>query len=81
MKVLEVAETFRGRAWIAEADRQIVRLDMRAADAVSIGWGIVGRIYEGSRFVFSRRKIEDTWLPAEVIFEASGRTLLSARSS
>jgi hypothetical protein len=69
---------FEGRAWIAEADHQIVRLDMRAADDVSIGWGIVGRIYEGSRFV---RKIEDTWLPAEVIFEASRRTLLSASSS
>jgi hypothetical protein len=44
------------------------------ADDVSIGWAIVGRIYEGSRFVFSRRTIEDTWLPAEVIFEpADGR--------
>jgi hypothetical protein len=67
---------FEGRAWIAESDHQVARLEMRAADDVSIGWGIIGRVYEGSRFVFSRRKIEDTWLPAEVIFEASGRTLL-----
>jgi hypothetical protein len=67
---------FEGRAWIAEADYQIARIDMHAIDDVSIGWGIVGRIHQGSRFVFSRRKVEDTWLPAELIFEGSGRTLL-----
>jgi hypothetical protein len=67
---------FEGRAWIDETDHQVARLDMRAANDVSIGWGIIGRVDEGSRFVYSRRKVEDTWLPAEVIFEASGRTLL-----
>jgi hypothetical protein len=70
---------FAGEVWISEADHQIVRLDMRALDDVSIGWGIVGRVHEGSRFVFARRKVEDAWLPAEVTFEASGRTLLFRR--
>jgi hypothetical protein len=70
---------FAGEVWISEADHQIVRLDMRALDDVSIGWGIVGRVHKGSRFVFARRKIEDTWLPAEVTFQATGRTLLFRR--
>jgi len=67
---------FGGEAWISADDYQIARLDMRALDDVSIGWGIVGRVHKGSRFVFARRKVEDAWLPAEVTFEASGRTLL-----
>ena len=67
---------FAGDVWIAEADHQIVRLDMRALDDVSIGWGIVGRVHAGSRFVFARRKIDGAWLPSEVTFQATGRTLL-----
>ncbi len=67
---------FVGRIWVAEADYQIVRLDMRAARDVSIGWGVIGRIDEGSRMQFSRRRFEDVWLPAELSYEASGRTLM-----
>ena len=67
---------FAGDVWIAEADHQIVRLDMRALDDVSIGWGIVGRVHEASRFVFARRKVDGAWLPSEVTFQATGRTLL-----
>ena len=52
------------------------KLDMRALDDVSIGWGILGRVHEGSRFVFSRRRFEGAWLPSQVIFDATGRTLL-----
>lgn len=70
---------FAGDVWISEADHQIARLDMHALDDVSIGWGIVGRVHKGSRFVFARRKVEDTWLPSEVTFQASGRTLLFRR--
>jgi hypothetical protein len=67
---------FAGRIWISEPDYQIAKLDMRALDDVTIGWGIVGRVHAGSRFVFSRRKFQDTWLPAEVVFDGTGRTLL-----
>ena len=67
---------FEGRAWISEGDYQIARLEMRARDDVTIGWGFLGRVHEGSRFVFARRKFEDAWLPAEVVFDATGRTLL-----
>ena len=67
---------FEGRAWIAEEDYQVARLEMRARDDVTIGWGILGRVHEGSRFVFTRRKFENAWLPAEVVFDATGSTLL-----
>jgi hypothetical protein len=67
---------FEGRIWVAEADHQIARVELNAIDDVSIGWGILGRVDEGSRFVFARRKVDGAWLPAEVSFDATGRTLL-----
>jgi hypothetical protein len=70
---------FAGDIWISEADYQIARLDMRAIDDVSIGWGIVGRVHKGSRFVFARRHVQGAWLPSEVTFEATGRTMLFRR--
>jgi hypothetical protein len=70
---------FAGEVWISESDYQIARLDMRAIDDVSIGWGIVGRVHKGSRFIFARRKVEDTWLPSQVTFDATGRSLLFRR--
>jgi hypothetical protein len=70
---------FAGDVWVSEADHQIARLEMRALDEVSIGWGIVGRVHQGSRILFARRKVDDSWLPAEITFEGSGRTLLFRR--
>jgi hypothetical protein len=70
---------FEGRVWIAEADNQIVKLDMRAREDVTIGWGILGRVHEGSRFTFARHWFDGVWLPSEVVFDASGRTLLFRR--
>lgn len=67
---------FAGRIWIAESSSLIAALEMRAIDDVSIGWGVLGRLHEGSRFYVRRRKVDGTWLPSEVTYEASGRTLL-----
>ena len=67
---------FDGQLWVAEADYQIVKIDMRAVDDITIGWGVVGRIHKGSRVLYSRRRFENAWLPAEITYEASGRTLI-----
>lgn len=67
---------FAGRLWVAESDYQLVRLEMRAIEDVTIGWGVIGRLHEGSRLRYARRRVGDTWLPAELTYEASGRTLL-----
>ena len=39
---------FEGHLWVAEADYQIVKIDMRATSDVTIGWGVVGRIHKGT---------------------------------
>lgn len=70
---------FGGRVWIGEKDYVVAKLDMQALEDVMIGWGIIGRLHAGSRYMFARQKFEGTWLPAEVKFDASGRTLLFRR--
>jgi hypothetical protein len=67
---------FEGYLWLAEADYQIVKVDMHATSDVTIGWGFVGRIHKGSRVLYVRRWVGSTWLPAETTYEASGRTLV-----
>jgi hypothetical protein len=67
---------FEGHLWVAEADYQIVKVDMRATSDVTIGWGVVGRIQKGSRVLYVRRRINNAWLPTETTYEASGRTLI-----
>jgi hypothetical protein len=67
---------FEGQLWVAEADYQVVKIDMRATSDVTIGWGVVGRIHKGSHVLYVRRRFENAWLPAETTYEASGRTLI-----
>jgi len=69
-------KNFEGYLWLAEADYQIVKVDMQAMSDVTIGWGVVGRIHKGSRVLYLRRWVETAWLPAETTYEASGRTLI-----
>ena len=39
---------FSGRIWIAEADHQVVKIDMVANDDISIGLGLVGRVHRAA---------------------------------
>jgi hypothetical protein len=42
-----------------------------------VGWGILGRVHEGSVFTFERRKINgEVWLPHFSRIEIKGRSLL-----
>jgi hypothetical protein len=68
---------FKGRAWVSDHDYQVAKVEMEALDDISIGFGLVGRVHQGSKFTFSRTRVNDeVWLPVEMKFEASGRTLL-----
>ena len=68
---------FKGHAWVCNDDYQVARIEMEAIDDITIGWGLLGRVHEGSKFTFVRKKVNgEIWLPAEAKFEASGRTLL-----
>jgi hypothetical protein len=67
---------FSGRMWLAANDYALVKLDMRAFEDITVGWGVIGRLNEGSRVFYRRHRFEHAWLPAELTFDVSGRTLL-----
>jgi len=74
-----IMRSFSGRAWISESDYELVRLEVEAIDTVSIGFGLLARVYKGSRFSFERRKINDeVWLPASAKYSLSARVALFA---
>jgi hypothetical protein len=62
-----------GRAWIAEDDHNLARLEAEIIDPISIGAGILAKLQKGSTLTFERRKINgEIWLPirAEVLLNA-----------
>ena len=68
---------FAGRIWVVEGDGEIVKVDLTAFDDISVGAGIVGRVHEGARLEFVRRRVNDeAWLPASSHITAKGKTLL-----
>lgn len=68
---------FEGRAWVSEADAELLRLELVAVDTIWIGLGIVGRVHEGTRITYTRRPDPTgVWFPARARIEARGRTLL-----
>jgi hypothetical protein len=70
-------KNFSGRAWIAEQDCQLIRVELEAIGDVSMGFGFLARFYKGSRVVFERRRVSDTvWLPSELSYTVGGRVLL-----
>jgi hypothetical protein len=68
---------FAGKLWVAEADGSVVKLDLTAFDDISVGYGVVGRVHQGARLEFVRRRVNnEAWLPASSHISAKGRTLL-----
>lgn len=70
----KIMKKFTARAWVSEADYELVRVDVEAIDTVSIGLGLLARVHKGTRASFTRRKINDeVWLPASASYTASAR--------
>ena len=73
----KLLKKIRARAWVAEADYQIARIEAEVIDDVTYGWGILARLHKGTRAEFVRRKVNgEVWLPARETIHASGRSLL-----
>lgn len=75
-----IVKHFKGRVWIDEDEKQIMRVEAEAIDAISFGLGFVARIDQGTKGVFTRRQMPDgTWLPAGARLTGTGRALLFRR--
>lgn len=75
----KLLQKFSGRAWVAERDHQLMRLEVESLDDVSFGLGLLARIHKGSRMVFQRRPLTGdgvVWLPSELRYSGGGRVLL-----
>jgi hypothetical protein len=74
-RVGRFVRVMRGRVWATE-NGDVVRVEARLDSDVSVGWGLIARIWEGSWLRAKQRPHEGTWLPLDLTAEAQGRTLL-----
>jgi hypothetical protein len=67
------------RAWISEAEYELVRVEAEVVDTLSIGLGLLARLHKGAQLSFVRTKVNDeVWLPARFGFSGSARVGLIA---
>jgi hypothetical protein len=77
---VRVLKKFRVRAWVHEAEYQVVKIEADAIEDVTFGWGVLGRLHKGALATFERRKVNDeVWLPARVHIRGTGRAVLFRR--
>ena len=68
-------------AWITEQEHEPLRLEVQLLDAVSFGYGVLGKIRPGSGGGQERRKINDeVWAPVRVEMSMAGRLLVVKRN-
>jgi hypothetical protein len=66
-----------GRAWIAEDDHQLVKLEAEVIDQIKIGAGLLAKLQKGSTLTLELLKINDEiWLPVKFEMLLNGRLLL-----
>ena len=76
----DIIRRFKGRAWVDEEDHELARLELEVIEPVSIGLGIIARLFTGSHASIERRKVDGvSWLPTRSHFVGSGRLLLVRR--
>jgi hypothetical protein len=67
----------RATVWLDEAVGQLVRLDAEIFRDISIGGGVLGKVYRGGRFVLEQTEIAPgIWLPTLYDSNLSGRKFL-----
>ncbi len=73
----KVIQKFSGRAWVDEADRQLVRLEAQLVENLGVGPARIARLQKGASAYFVRRKINgEIWLPSEARFTGRAKMLL-----
>lgn len=66
-----------GKAWIAEQDHQLAKLESEVMEPIAIGAGILAKVQKGSILSFERRKVNnEIWLPVKQEALINGRLLL-----
>jgi hypothetical protein len=72
-----LARSFTGQIWVDEQASEVARVDAKAVDDLSFGYGVLGRLNEGATVTVRRRPIDpNLWLPVSIRFNGEGRALL-----
>jgi hypothetical protein len=72
-----LAKAFRGTAWVDEIAHEVIRVEAKAVDTISFGFGIIARLNEGTTVTLVREPIHDgLWLPTSIRFAGEGRAML-----
>jgi hypothetical protein len=73
----KIMRHFKARAWISEADAELVRVDIEAIDDLLFGWGLFARVHKGATATYQRYQVNnEIWLPEQVTWTGSARVLL-----
>jgi hypothetical protein len=65
----------KGRIWVTPAG-DITRAEAELIDDVSVGWGLIARVWKGASLRARQQPLGNAWLPLDMTAEARGRTLL-----
>jgi|SoiMethySBSTD1v2_1073268.scaffolds.fasta_scaffold00036_90 hypothetical protein len=72
-----LAKAFTGSVWVDEAAREVIRVEAKAVDTISFGFGLIAKLNEGSTVTLHRQPIDGAiWLPTSIRFAGEGRALL-----
>lgn len=52
-------EKVRGKVWVDQAEKDLVRVDAEVFDTISVGFGLLGRVEKGTRFVLNRARVSE----------------------
>lgn len=74
---LRFLKQIRGRAWIDEAELQILRVETEIIDDLKFGGGLLAKIQKGGTIRFDQQKInQEVWFLTRSEILLSGRVLL-----
>ena len=73
----KILQHIAGRAWIAEDDHELAKIEVEVIDPISFAAGLLAKLQKGSTAVFERRKINgEIWLPVREEASVNGRIFL-----
>ena len=73
----KILKKIAGRAWVAEADHELVKIEAEVVEPLSIGAGLLARVQRGTALTFERRRINnEIWLPVKAEVLVKGRLML-----
>jgi hypothetical protein len=78
----KIVRAFTGTIWVDEDAREIERMEGVAVDDLSLGFGLVARLNEGTKVYVKREPFRDgLWVPTTVRFTGEGRAMLFRKLS